>query len=109
MAEYEKEISHIDNFRASFCSSYDNFLLGRLGSHYSYDCSCLYILKVWSTFFLLIFWGKPKKEIKKSDTKKPPKKMKYLYWSKDDSGRPFAKAIGEQEQKNEKNPGKTKQ
>ena len=35
--------------------------------------------------------------------------MTYLYWSKDDSGKPVAKVIGEQEQKNEKNPGNTKQ
>ena len=57
----------------------------------------------------LIFWRKPTKEIKKSEIKKPPGKMTYLYWSKDDSGKPVAKVIGEQEQKNEKNPGNTKQ
>jgi hypothetical protein len=35
--------------------------------------------------------------------------MTYLYWSKDDSGKPVAKVIGEQEQENEKSPDKIKQ
>jgi hypothetical protein len=47
----------------------------------------------------LIFWRKSKKEIKMNETKKPPKKMKYLYWSKDDNGKPVAKAIEEKELK----------
>ncbi|MHC4692677.1 MAG: hypothetical protein ACYS67_08040 [Planctomycetota bacterium] len=57
----------------------------------------------------LIFWRKPKKKVKKSETKKLPGKMTYLYWSKDDSGKPVAKVIGEQEQKNEMSPDKIKQ
>jgi hypothetical protein len=51
----------------------------------------------------LIIWGKLKKK-----NKKYPSKMTYLYWS-NENGRPVAKVIREQEQKNEKNPSKIKQ
>ena len=49
----------------------------------------------------LIFWRKPKKEIKKNKTKKYPKKMKYLYWEYE-NGKPVAKYIEEKELKESK-------